>query len=155
MNITLPYIEGISEKMRRVFEEYGISSSFKPFNTIRQKLVHPKDRTPKEKKSDVIYGIKCDQKNCQEVYIGETAQPLTKRMYQHRCPSSSGNDSAVYSHLEESGHSFSTREVKILDRESRWYERGVKEAIYERSECPSLNRRGGCTTTCHAHGIGR
>ncbi|KAI8511831.1 hypothetical protein Bbelb_109310 [Branchiostoma belcheri] len=31
----------------------------------------------------------------------------------------------------------------ILDREPRWYERGVKEAIYERIYNPTLNRKGG------------
>ena len=31
----------------------------------------------------------------------------------------------------------------ILDREERWFERGVKEAIYVKRERPSLNRGGG------------
>ena len=91
----------------------------------------------------MIYGIKCQGSNCQERYIGETQQPLHKRMYQHRRPSSSGYNSAVYDHLHESGHSFTNQDVQILDREERWFERGVKEAIYERSESPSLNRQGG------------
>ena len=34
-------------------------------------------------------------------------------------------------------------EVIILDSEPRWFERGVREAVYERVERPSLNRRGG------------
>ena len=34
-------------------------------------------------------------------------------------------------------------EVKIIDRETRWFERGVKEAIWVRAENPSLNRSGG------------
>ncbi|KAI8511341.1 hypothetical protein Bbelb_104410 [Branchiostoma belcheri] len=31
----------------------------------------------------------------------------------------------------------------VLDRETRWWERGVKEAIYERMYNPTLNREGG------------
>ncbi|KAI8503680.1 aryl sulfotransferase [Branchiostoma belcheri] len=31
----------------------------------------------------------------------------------------------------------------ILDRETRWWERSVKEAIYERMYNPTLNREGG------------
>ncbi|KAI8489482.1 hypothetical protein Bbelb_329250 [Branchiostoma belcheri] len=31
----------------------------------------------------------------------------------------------------------------VLDRETRWWERGVKEAIYERMYNPILNREGG------------
>ena len=41
------------------------------------------------------------------------------------------------------GHQFDDKEVLILDKEDKWFERGVKEAIYERIERPSLNKRGG------------
>ena len=33
--------------------------------------------------------------------------------------------------------------LNILDREDRWFERGVKEAIFVKVERPSLNRGGG------------
>ncbi len=52
-------------------------------------------------------------------------------------------DSAVYLHLKESPHSFEDSNVHILDREDRWFERGVKEAIYVKVEKPSLNRGEG------------
>ena len=64
-------------------------------------------------------------------------------MAQHRRSNSSDPTSAVYSHLKEKTHSFEDNNVKILDREDRWFERGVKEAIYVKIEKPSLNRRGG------------
>ena len=66
-------------------------------------------------------------------------------MYQHR--KSTGfaaiPESAVFTHLNATGHSFKNKDVVILDRESRWFERGVKEAIWERVERPNLNRRCG------------
>ncbi|CAI5685436.1 unnamed protein product, partial [Oreochromis niloticus] len=55
-------------------------------------------------------------------------------MAQHRRATSSGQDSAVYLHLQAGGHSFN---------EERWFERGVKEGIYVKRERSSLNRRGG------------
>ena len=64
-------------------------------------------------------------------------------MAQHRRANSSGQDSAVYLHLKDRGHSFEDQQVHILDREDGWFERGVKEAIYTRVEKPSLNRGGG------------
>ena len=64
-------------------------------------------------------------------------------MAQHRRANSSGPVSAVYLHLKEKDHSFEDSNVRILDREDRWFERGVKEAIYVKVEKPSLNRGGG------------
>ena len=88
----------------------------------------------------MVYGIRCEQNECQDSYIGETQQSLRARMYQHR--KSTGfvaiPESAVFTHLKATGHSFNNN-----DRESRWFERGVKEAIWERVEKPTLNRRGG------------
>ncbi len=141
--VVLPYIGGVSEKIRRVLEDYNITTYFKPHVTLRRRLVHPKDRIPKDKKPDIVYGIRCSDATCEQFYIGETSQPLKSRMSQHRRPSSSGYDSAVYTHLEDSGHRFNNKDVVILDKESRWFERGVKEAIYERSQKPSLNKHGG------------
>ncbi len=64
-------------------------------------------------------------------------------MAQHRGADSSGQDSAVCSHLKESSHSFEDSNVHILDREDRWFERGVKEAIYVEVEktIPQQRRR--------------
>ena len=55
-----------------------------------------------------------------------TASTVNKRMAQHRRANSSGPVSAVYLHLKEKDHSFEDSNVKILDREDRWFERGVK-----------------------------
>ena len=33
--------------------------------------------------------------------------------------------------------------VKVIDRESRWFERGVREAVHIRARSPSLNRDQG------------
>ena len=40
---------------------------------------------------------------------------------------------------------FEDSDVHVLDREDRWFERGVKEAIYVHLEQPSLNKGGGVT----------
>ncbi|TWW59183.1 RNA-directed DNA polymerase from mobile element jockey [Takifugu flavidus] len=50
-------------------------------------------------------------------------------MAKHRRANSSGQDSAVHLHLKESGHSFEDSQVRILAREDRWFERGVKKVV--------------------------
>ena len=65
-------------------------------------------------------------------------------MSQHRKPSYGDTyDSAVHTHSESTGHTFTIDHVKILDRETNWFKRGVKESINERIEKPSLNKQGG------------
>ena len=142
--VTIPYVLDLSDKIKRILGKHGVSTAFKPFNTLRQKLVHVKDPIPKEKKRNLVYGIRCQQEECEEFYVGETQQSLKARM-QHRRPSSVDciPESAVYTHIKESNHSFNTKDVVILDREDKWFNRGVKEAIWERVEEPKLNRKGG------------
>ncbi|KAI8486970.1 hypothetical protein Bbelb_352300 [Branchiostoma belcheri] len=51
---------------------------------------------------------------------------------------------AIFHHLQHNqGHSFKLESTDVLDRETRWWERGVKEAIYERIYNPTLKREGG------------
>ena len=65
-------------------------------------------------------------------------------MGQHKKPSTiEVQNSAVYNHLRSSGHSFDVSDVKILDKEENWVRRGIKEAVWERVEGPSLNKKGG------------
>ena len=52
-------------------------------------------------------------------------------------------ESAVYHLISVTGHQFDEKEMIVLDKETNWFERGVKEAIYKRIEAPSLNKRGG------------
>ena len=76
-----------------------------------------------------------------------TKQPLHRHMAQHGGATSSGHDSVLHLHLKEKGHSFEDSNVHVVAREDRWFERGVKEAIYVHIEKTSLNRGG--ELRCH------
>lgn len=39
-NIVIPYVSGISEKLRSIFNKHRIPVFFKPSNILRQKVVH-------------------------------------------------------------------------------------------------------------------
>ena len=47
--VTLPYIEGSSEQLCRAFNTAGVTAAFKPYRTLRQNLVSPKDKPDKLK----------------------------------------------------------------------------------------------------------
>ena len=140
--VTIPYVATLSDRLKRTFKSFNIQASCKPYNTLRQQLVNVKDKMPREKKSNLVYGYKCPSDQCGKNYVGETKQALKSRLYQHRNPSYGDQfDSAIYTHISESGHKFQNSDVLILDSETRWHERGIKEAIYERIEKPSLTTK--------------
>jgi len=106
-------------------------------NTLRSILVHPKDRTPTEKKTGVVYDITCN--DCGEHYIGETGRTLEKRLGEHQKQTTS----AIREHQSQANHEIDWEGVKILDRESVDVKRKIKEAIHIRCQRPTLNRDRG------------
>ncbi|XP_078599380.1 uncharacterized protein LOC144874745 [Branchiostoma floridae x Branchiostoma japonicum] len=145
--VVLPYVKGVSEGLRRIFTSHGIKTCFRPANTLRNILVAPKDKTPKEQKCGVICHIKCQGQNirgpCTETYIGETERSLKTRFLEHKRKSSKTSEVSQHIHIESPGHSVSLDKVEILDTEPDFFARGIKEAIYIRALQPSLNRDGG------------
>ena len=133
----LPYIQGLSEELQRVFKKHDINIYHKPGNTLRSFLVKPKDPTPTVNKCGVVYNINCN--SCDDSYIGETARSLGQRFQEHQ----THDQSAIKEHLSASGHSVSLDDVRILTSEARLDARKVKEAIEIYKRRPSLNRDQG------------
>ena len=68
--VVFPYLKGVTEQLKRVFGKHKIATSIKPHQTLRNILVHPKDKINTEDKTDVVYKVIC--KTCNKVHIGET-----------------------------------------------------------------------------------
>ena len=81
INVVIPFVKGLSEKIKRVYSQYGASTAFKPHHTLRQLLVDPKDKASDEEKSGVVYRYPC--KGCDKVYIGETKRSLGDGIKEH------------------------------------------------------------------------
>ena len=99
----------------------------------------PKDMLRKEEQTGIVYHIKC--KDCEAAYVGESKRSLNHHLDEHRRPSCV--NSPVVNHVAATGHSIDWKEVKILDRDERWFELGVREAIHIKMQDTSLNRDGG------------
>ena len=54
----------------------------------------------------------------------------------------SAKDSAIYSQFKAARHQVDDTHFSVLDREECYFERGVRAAIWERVEQPTLNKRG-------------
>ena len=139
--VVIPYIKGFSEQIRQVLGKYGIPTYFKPTNTLRQLLVKPKDPVDKENVVGPVYKIKCEE--CEATYVGKTERSLKARFSEHRRPSSTTSEAAKHIHTDQPEHTVELDNTEILTTEPRWFERGVKEAIYIRALNPSLNKDEG------------
>ena len=76
------------------------------------------------------------------------------RQHQHPNNSSPAQTLAVYLHYLETGHTFNTDDVVILDREEYWARRGIKEAVWEKVESPLLTGRESYGMTFRPPGTG-
>ncbi len=143
--VLLPYVQGVSECLHRVLMKHNVASAFKPMNTLRQTLVHPKDKRDIGDNSEVVYQIPCD--SCDQIYIGETGRKLKVWMKEHRdevnemsskhftrahrkSSLSTVNKSAITDHIATTNHTIGWDDSKILTRESNRTRRWIKEAIH-------------------------
>ena len=136
--VGLPYVQGLSEELQRIFKKHGVNAFFKPMNTLRQLLVKPKDKTETCDKCGVVYSILCN--NCDKFYIGETARKMGKIFQEH---SKNDKESALLEHLKSTGHSISLEDVSILANEPRFHARKIREALKIYQHKPTLNRDQG------------
>ena len=152
-SVTIPYISGVTERIRRIMKKRGITTPARPYRTIRQTLVHPKDKVKDEDKCGVVYHVPC--LSCSQVYIGETGRKLSVRIVEHqketekvtatrKTRSKSITEdtdefhSAIAVHAREKNHLMNFNDVSILDRESIWIRRRMKESLHVRKLNPEV-----------------
>ena len=133
--IVVPYMKGLGETCKNIHRRHGVEVSFRGGSTIRDLLVHPKDRDTMQKKSGVIYRYKCGRVDCDEEYIGELGRTFGERFREHmRAPS------PIIDHYNTADHKVSLDNFSIVGREENSIARKIKEAIFIRVNDPFLNR---------------
>ncbi|XP_072033058.1 uncharacterized protein [Amphiura filiformis] len=80
--VVIPYVSGHSERIRRAFIKHKVDRAMKLHCTLRQILVHPKDKREKEMTGNCFYEIGC--KNCHLSYVGETSRMFGTRLAEHK-----------------------------------------------------------------------
>ena len=122
-------IGGATEPISRLIRKTGVAAHAKPHTTIRSILVAPKDKDNPQDKCGVVYQLTCH--DCEASYIGETERALKQKLKEHHKDSS-----PVGHHMGYNNHELDSQNIRIVDRDSRWFQRGVREAIEIR---PTLN----------------
>ena len=77
--IVVTYMKGLSESCKNICSRHSIEMYFKGGNTIKDLLVHPKDRDDILQKSGVIYRYKWGRVDCEDEYIGESGRTFAER----------------------------------------------------------------------------
>ena len=125
---TIPYIEGVSEAIRRVLAPLDIGTTCTTRKRKWTLMKRVKDSIPKELQPGVVYAVGCA--DCEKVYVGETTRTAKERMKEHRCHTRMGKGelSAIAQHVMETGHEIHWN-PQILAREKNSTRRKVCEAL--------------------------
>ncbi|XP_072048630.1 uncharacterized protein [Amphiura filiformis] len=142
--VVIPYVEGLSEQLQRIFQKHKISTAMRPTNTLKSILVHPKDKKDILETSDAVYEIPC--KGCDKSYVGETGRQFGVRLKEHQKDSETVKDtkftranrkastseqhkSAITDHVAQENHVINWEGASILDKDSNAVSRRIRESI--------------------------
>jgi len=134
--ISLPYISGLSEKIKKVLRHYNIKIGFRNENKLGKFFSKTKDKTPKMLQTHIVYQIPC--KSCNSVYIGQTSQHLKDRINGHKY---SNNITALKNHQINTDHCFDFDSVKIIDKEQKLTTRNFLEMIHIKKHPNAVNNK--------------
>ena len=141
--LTLPYIAGLSEAVRRILAPLEIKVVFRPQSTLHSLLVHPKDPVPMDQRKGVVYSVPCD--GCSKVYIGQTGRSLKHRLAEHRRVLKNGDvaASALAEHTLATGHLVDLTKSEVIDRHPYATTRCLLESWHIQRNPDALNREKG------------
>ena len=78
---SIPYVRGVSEKIKRICSKVGIRVMFRSGRTLRSLLTKVKPRKDPTDATGVVYRISCMDCDCS--YTGETCRALNVRLKEH------------------------------------------------------------------------
>ena len=144
--VTIPYVKGVSESIRRSLLPLGIRTTFKPHIKLRDLISKPKDPTPPESQSGVVYKVNCQ--DCDKCYIGETGRKRSTRLKEHRrdvekATHATRSKTELVEHCWTTGHTFDLANAVTLAREQRWGPRRFLESWCIRSDPSACNTNRG------------
>ena len=78
---SIPYVQGISEPIKRIIAEVGIGVAMKPHFTLSSIFRKQKDPIDFEEKRCLVYQISCS--DCDAIYVGETGRSVKTTKREH------------------------------------------------------------------------
>ena len=137
--ISIPYIPGTSETLRRIFSKHNIKCTFYSNNTLRKYLSRPKDIVPAEQQNNIVYKIPC--RDCEATYIGESKRSFKQRSSEHMRAVKNRDieKNEIADHCWDKDHQMNWDNKKVIDRERNVYARKIKETIHSIKDDNHIN----------------
>ena len=131
--LTLPFVPGFSENLKRELQKQGIRVAFKRGQTLESMLCRLKFREPFEKSKNNIYKRNC--KTCNFTYIGDWSQHQQNRARGHKDAIKAKDvNNSFYDHPQKNpSHEIDWEKVSYLDKERNYAMRMIKESLYTRA----------------------
>jgi predicted GIY-YIG superfamily endonuclease len=141
MTSYLPYIQGVTDRIAKVLRKKEIMTSFKPPETIKQKMRSVKDKLDHHKCKGV-YKVEC---SCGKCYIGEIGRSFQIRIKEHGADikNECTRTSTLVEHSLTTKHHVCLEDTKILAKEDHLFKRRIREAIEIIKHPNNLNRDNG------------
>jgi len=126
----LTYHPNIFEEIKRKVKQFDIELVAGNYANLKRQLTHVKDVTPLQEVKGAVYKLNC--KDCDTVYVGETGQKLTSRIYRHQL-AGKNKDVEHYplvEHCLNTGHSTDWSNVEVLTSENNRTKRKLMESFF-------------------------
>ncbi|CAN7947252.1 unnamed protein product, partial [Ixodes pacificus] len=140
--VSILYVQGVSDAVRRALRPLGVQTDFKPHYTLANMFPKPKDRTPADGQSGVVYKVQYG--DCDATYIGETGRKRATRLKEHerdvaKATHATRSETEPVKHCWTKGHSFDLDNATTLAREQRWGQRKFVESWFIRRDASVCN----------------
>ena len=137
---SIPYIQGVSDKIQRVLNEAGVKVAMKLHLTVRKLLPSPKEPSDYSEKSCLFYQVPC--RDCSFVFFGQMKRDLKSRLDEHKraIKNQRPDLSALCKHSITMDHITSWTEAKILELETDYWKRLSFESWHINAKLHVMNR---------------
>jgi len=126
--VKLPWIPGLSLKLKRAFRKAGLKTVFKSGNNL-QNILTSRNKTKLPINSNPgIYKVQC---GCGSTYVGETKLKVSTRINQHKKNAFLGNrgHSGIADHAIDCQNDVVWHEAETIKIESRYFFRKIRESL--------------------------
>ncbi len=124
--LIVPYIRGVSDKLRNIAARYGVKSWFSFSGRLGNGLSTTyKDQLHPSKSKYAVYRTMC---MCGHGYVGQTERNLKVRLLEHK---SATSNSSLSQHLSTStAHSLDANKTEIVSKEKHIVRRKILESMF-------------------------